>query len=128
MAVTQGLGEAKENALLYKYKWLAIPNGNNGNPIGAESTGVPYDQSVFADKSVQITGTFGAAGSIQLEGSNDQGTTWAILNDAFGNTLVFTSAGLKQITECVEQVRPRVTAGDGTTSLNCYLFMRKVVT
>jgi urease gamma subunit len=73
---------------------------------------------------VQFTGTFGSGGSIQLEGSND-GTTWAILNDLQGTTIVKTAAGLEGVAELTRYVRPRVTAGDGTTALVATLLMRK---
>jgi hypothetical protein len=76
----------------------------------------------YADRSVQVTGTFGTGGSVSLEGSNDDGTTWKVLTDPQGNPVTFTSAGIEQITEITQKVRPRVTAGDGTTNLAVYLF------
>lgn len=97
--------------------WLAIPNSQAGDPLKIAGS--------FADRTVQVTGTFGAGGSINIEGSNDDGTTYAILTDTLGNALTFTSAGMKQITELPAWIRPRVTAGDGTTALNVYLFMHK---
>lgn len=71
----------------------------------------------FRHKEVQVLGTFGAGGSVTVEGSLDGGTTWATLNDVQGNALTFTSARIEKIQETVAQVRARVTAGDGTTSL-----------
>lgn len=130
MAVTTGAPEAKMNGLVFKYNWLAIINGNNGNPIGsgaATEGGAHVDLAVYADKCIQFTGTWGAGGSVNLEGSNDGGTTWAILKDANGNAITMTSAGMAQITENPEQIRPRVTAGDGTTAINAYLYMRKII-
>lgn len=76
---------------------------------------IPFVQ--WADRSVQVTGTFGAAGNLRVEGSNDGGTTYATLTDPQGNALDFTAAKIEAITEIVELVRARVTAGDGTTSL-----------
>lgn len=113
MATTQGTG-LWYHKQVHIQTWLAIPNGNDGSTLSAAS---------LSDKSVQVTGTFGVGGSISIEGSNDGGTTWAILNDSRGegNPLTFTSADLRQILENCQLVRPRVTAGDGTTSLNVYI-------
>jgi len=95
-----------------KTSWLALPNGNTGNP---EAFGR------YASRlSVQVTGTFGAAGSVTLEGSNDGGTTWVTLfdNRGTGAALTFTTAGLRSFTDVPALIRPNVTAGDGTTALN----------
>lgn len=112
MATTQGTGQWIARSV-HKFTVSAIPNGNQSSTLSA---------SFLSDKSVQVTGTFGAGGSIQIEGSNDGGTTWAILNgpitDGGSTQLVFTSADLRQILENAQLVRANVTAGDGTTSLN----------
>ncbi len=79
-----------------------------------------------ADRSVQVFGTFGAGGTLRIEGSND-GTNWAALTDPQGNALDFTTAKIEAITELVRYLRPRVTGGDGTTSLTCVLLARRSV-
>lgn len=98
--------------------WLAMANGDTGTPL------LPEHSADYQDRSIQITGTFGAGGSVTIQGSNDGGVTWATLTDPLGNPLTFTAAGIQRVTETTEQIRPNVTAGDGTTSLNAYLFMR----
>lgn len=108
---------------LTKWLWSGLTTSNVGMPLGSS---IHQFQANYADRSVQVTGTFGAAGSVQIEGSNDGGTTWNIMNDAFGNALVLTSGVIKQITEVSERIRPNVTAGDATTSINVNLFMRKI--
>jgi hypothetical protein len=80
-------------------------------------SGQPIQGPGWTDRSVQITGTFGAGGTIVIEGSND-GVNYSTLHDTFGNTLSLTQAAVTQILEISLLVRPRVTAGDGTTSLN----------
>lgn len=97
-------------------KWLALTTTNN---VGTE-----VDLQDFQDRTVQVTGTFGAGGTVTIKGSNDGGTTWATLTDPLGNALTFTSAGMKQITELPALIRPDAVNGDGTTSLNVYLHMR----
>ena len=85
-------------------------------------TGAEADLENHADRSVQLIGTLGAAGACTVEGSNDGGTTWATLNDPQGAPLVLTALGFYQILEFSKLVRPRITAGDGTTDLDLYLY------
>lgn len=70
----------------------------------------------------QASGTFGAGGSVQIEGSNDN-ATWVKLSPA-----ALTAAGLFAalgVTERPKFVRPSVTAGDGTTNLTVIGFFAK---
>ncbi len=98
------------------YSWAALTTTNtDGSPISI----VP-----FADRCVQVTGTFGAGGSISVQGSND-GTNYAILKNAQGTAATFTAAGIQQIVELPRYMRPLVTAGDGTTSLTATLVARR---
>lgn len=103
--------------------WAGLLNGDDGAPIQMSSS---------ADRSVQYIGTFGAGGSIQLEGSNDVvalgavPANWFLLSTPQGTTGAKTAAGIVQIEEATLWVRPRVTAGDGTTSLQASLFLKKV--
>ena len=95
--------------------WAALANGDTGSPM----EGVD-----FADRTVQIGGTFGAGGSVTLEGSND-GTTYFALTDPQGNAITKTTAALEVIEEGPRYIRPNVTAGDGTTSLTVTLWSRR---
>lgn len=97
--------------------WSGLLNGDDG--AAAQWTD-------FADRCFQVTGTFGAGGSLTIEGSND-GTNWSILSDPQGNPLTFTTGRIEQALELPRYVRPRVTAGDGTTNLVATLCMRKVI-
>ena len=85
--------------------------------------GAPADWVDSSDRCLQVTGTFGAGGSVTIQGSND-GTNWAPLADPQGNALVFTSQRIEQALELPRYVRPLVTAGDGTTSLTVTLCMK----
>lgn len=108
-----------------RVKWLLLANGDDGQAIGgANPAASSISTGWYPDRTVQITGTFGAAGSVSILGSNDGGTTWATLTDPLGNALTFTSAGMKQITELPHLLKPSVTAGDGTTAINVWLHMR----
>lgn len=105
----------QQNQRVVQIKWTGLLNGDSGEAI---------DWAAYADRSVQVLGTFGAGGSVTLEGSND-GTNFVALTDPQGNALTFTGAKLEQLQELALQVRPRVTAGDVTTDLTVILLARK---
>lgn len=94
-------------------QWTGLLNGDDGNP---ESPGR------LSDRSVQVSGTFGAGGSVTIQGSND-GINWNTLHSPSGTSepLTFTTAGLLEVLENTQYIRPIVTAGDGTTSLTVNL-------
>ena len=95
--------------------WATMANGDGGAPVML---------SQYTDRSVQITGVFGAGGSVRIEGSND-GVNWAVLTDPQGNDLNITTAKIEMVTEATLMIRPRVTAGDGTTALTVALFAKE---
>jgi len=85
--------------------WGPMANGD----VGAQLNLRPNTSGWFT-----ATGTFGAGGSVQLEGSND-GTNWFKLSPA-----ALTAAGAfaaLAANECPRYIRPHVTAGDGTTAI-----------
>lgn len=94
--------------------WSGLLNGDDGS---AEQL---WD---FADRSMQVTGTFGTGGQATLLGSND-GTNYAALTDPQGNAIVVTAAGIKLPAPITRYVKPLV-AGDGTTNLVVSLFCRR---
>jgi len=85
--------------------WGPMANGDvGGNP----------PEGIWTEAYGQVTGTFGVAGSVQLEGSEDN-INWYKLSPA-----ALTSAGTFGPLEAGERpryLRPHVTAGDGTTAL-----------
>ena len=99
------------------YVWTPLTTTNaDGSPAGVIASG---------DRTVQVQGTFGTGGTLVVEGTLD-GSTWYTLRDPQGTSLSFTAAGLKAISENVLQVRPRVTGGDGTTSLTAIISVRRI--
>lgn len=92
--------------------WSGLLNGDTGKGVLASS---------LSDKMIQFRGTFGVGGTIVFEGSNDStdGTNgnWVGLVDPQGNAISKTAAMVEEVLENPLWVRPRVTAGDGTTSL-----------
>jgi hypothetical protein len=115
MAVKATTNLPDANVNFRRTAWLGLANGDSGAPL---------DNCDFQDRTVQITGVFGAGGSCAIQGSNDGGVTWSTLTDPLGAPLVFTSAGIKMITELPYAIRPAVTAGDGATAINVYLLQR----
>lgn len=84
--------------------WAAIPNGNNGDGHGG-----PYTTAHFT-----VTGTFGVAGSVQLQGSDDGVNYYNLSTTALVAAGSFAPLGAN---EHPKFIRPIVTAGDGTTAL-----------
>ena len=93
--------------------WLTMANGD---------TGLPIELPAHSDRSVQLGGTFSTGGTVVLEGSND-GTNYITLDDFQGNALSFTSADLESVSQITRYVRPDITAGDGSTSIDVYLLL-----
>ncbi|WP_374312437.1 hypothetical protein [Dongia sp.] len=103
-------------------KTTAIPDSLNQRvaittwpALLASETGEPVEAAQFADRSVQISGSFGGA-SVIVEGSND-GVSYFPLTDPQGNSLTFTASKLEAVTELTRWLRPRVSGGDGTTEI-----------
>ena len=80
----------------------------------------------YPDRSVQVSGTFGAGGTVVIEGSNN-GTNWITLTDQLGTALSFTGADIAPIMEVTRYIRPRVTAGDGTTAIVVTMLLRRAL-
>lgn len=95
--------------------WTGLLNGDDGQP---------FEAGDYGDASVQVGGTFGVGGTIVWEGSND-GTTYFTLNDVQASAISKTAAAIEQVAEVCRYVRPRVTAGDGSTSLTVTLYARR---
>ena len=107
--------------------YITWPNMANGD------TGVYLQFAGHADKTLQIFGTFGTGGEVTFEGSNDPrvitdlgNAVWFTMNDPQTLPLVKTSAGGDLIIENPRFMRPRVTGGDGTTSLTVILCCKMV--
>ena len=85
-------------------------------------TSPTIEQCEWADRSVQVAGTFGG-GAVAIEGSND-GTNWATLNDAQGNALSITTAKIEQLLEVTRYMRAAVTGGTGVDLTITFLLRR----
>ena len=98
------------------YTWTSLTTTNtDGQPAGYSGSG---------DRTIQVTGTFGAGGTVHVQGSND-GSNWFQLKDPSNTAIAFTAAGLRAILESPLYVRPYINAGDGTTSITAILAVRR---
>jgi len=104
--------EGDDSAILVQ--WTGLLQGD---------TGAPVQLVKYADRSVQVTGTFGAGGSVLIEGSNTS-VDFATLNRLQGTPLSISSAGISQILENTVQLRPNVSGGDATTNLSVAVLIR----
>lgn len=86
--------------------------------------GLPMPFIDFADRTVQVEGTFGVGGTCVIEGSND-GTNYRTLHDPQGVALSITSGQISTITQVTRWIRPRCTAGDGTTAIVVSMVSRR---
>ena len=81
--------------------------------------GSGFEWPLGADASVHVFGDFGSGGAIQIEGSNtetvpaDDSTDWAVMDDAYGNAMTFTSEELLAIGPVARWIRPIRSAGSG---------------
>lgn len=93
--------------------WAAVPNGNQGDVVAED----------WATAHFQVSGTFGVAGSVQIEGSDD-GVNFIKLTPA-----ALVAAGFfapLAVNERPKFLRCNVTAGDGTTALTVTGFLKKM--
>lgn len=94
-------------------------------PMANGDIGLPIEMPGKSDRSVQVFGTFGAGGNLRVEGSNEvTAATYTPLNDPQGNVLDITAAKVEQLLELTHHIRPRVTAGDGTTALTVVMLIK----
>lgn len=115
MATIQSTNSPTGNSRSVVCTWAHLANGDDGAPVAF---------SQYADKSVQVFGTFGIGGTLRWEGSNN-GVDWAPLTDPQGNVLDFTSAKVKLVSEATAYFRPRVTGGDVSTDLSVAILMKE---
>ena len=84
-----------------------------------------------ADRTIQFLGTFGAGGTVILQGSNvlapaaGTDTDWFTLTDPQGTAISKTASAGEAVLELTRWVRAKVTAGDGTTSITALLLVKR---
>jgi hypothetical protein len=107
-------------AILFSWSGLLV------NDDGA-ALAVPW----FAEKTVHVKGTFGAGGTAKIQFTNDGATaaTFGALTACLARSpdsvaISITGEDGKIILENPVWLRPIITAGDGTTNLQCFIVCR----
>lgn len=110
--------QASRNGAVKWAQWTGLLNGDTGAPVSAAE---------WSGKTFHAFGTFGAGGTVIIEGSNDidAPTNWAPVSNWQGTNLSATGAALLTARDMPMWVRPRVSAGDGTTSLTVTMVAHK---
>lgn len=103
--ITPTITDISNDGSVQKVVWANLTN--------TDTVGAVARMAEWADRSIQVAGTFGGA-TIVIEGSNDE-TNYSTLNNAQGTALSFTAAGLKQIVEVPAVLRPSLSGGTGST-------------
>ena len=96
------------------FTWVLTNVDNDGAPVGP-------NHADYADRAVQMFGTFGGA-AVAIQGSNDDGTTWFTVDDPQGVDLSLSAAGGKAVSEITERMRPLLTGGAAssvTVAMTC---------
>lgn len=100
-------------------KWLGMKNGDLGEP---------WQAAQWADRNTQVLGMFGSGGSLTMQGSNLKDPVddeFASLHDSQGLVIAITAVGFIEISEIPWYTRPKVTAGDSSTSLDVIMMVRR---
>ncbi len=109
--------------------WANMANGDVGDP---------FTEPTWADRNIQADGTFGAGGTLKLQGSN-YGTLadgvrpptlpaeaeYATLQGTDGYDISMTAEGFRELSAVPLWTRPAVTAGDGTTGITVKMVCRR---
>jgi len=105
-----------DNGTTVKATWNALAGVGGSNNVG-----VPVKFIGYADRCVEVRGTFDGA-TVVLEGSNG-GTAYYTLTNPAGSALSFTAAGLKQVVERPQFVRPNVSNNGNNAAIVVDLVM-----
>lgn len=92
--------------------------------IHFQDTCQPISLAHWADRSIQVDGTFTNSVALALQGSNTN-TNYYQLNDPGLNAISKTAAGLSQVLELTTYVKPVVSNGDSSTLLTVTMVCRR---
>ncbi len=94
--------------------WTGLLNGDDGSLIRLGK---------WADKTVQVLGTVGVGGVVQIQGRNLTGGAWGQCHDPQGTLIAIAGDDNDPIViaESPLEMRPFISAGDGTTDLDVHI-------
>jgi len=105
----------------HRFVWVGLLNGDDGEVISIPGA---------ADMTIQvIVVAAGSGDTLILEGSLEElpPTNFFQLTDNGDNLISFSAAGGEAVAPLTSAVRPRVTAGDGTTNFTAILLARSTM-
>ena len=115
-AVINDIPVNSKNGVAKSVSWTPITTTNT---VGS-GVSMPNANHV----TLQLTGTFGAAATIVMEGSNDNATWFTLTNKANTALSSLTAAAGHEISEHPRFYSPRLlSGGDGSTSITITMFM-----
>jgi len=95
-----------------------LGSGANNN-VGAA---IPFTQ--WADRSVQMNGTFNVA-TVVWQGSNDDGVTWTTLTNPLGQAISHNAAAIDAVVEVCQLARPSSSGGGVAQSVTIAAVLRR---
>lgn len=109
-----------DSGRVHRHTWVGLLNGDDGELVSIPGA---------ADMTVQVFGTFGAGGTIILEGSCEESppSNFFQMRDQGDNLIAFIVADGESVGPIATFIRPNVTAGDGTTDLTMILLARSTM-
>lgn len=93
--------------------------------VGDDDTGTYFPTAGLADKTVQMSGTWGA-GTVVLQGSNDAVTWFTLTNAADGEALSFAADGMAVVLENPLYIRP-VSASGSSNDVDVHVLARLTI-
>ena len=105
---------------VHRFVWTGLLNGDDGSPAS-----VP----LAADMTFQVIQVAAGAGdTIILEASCEVTPgTYFQMRDGGDNVISFTGSDGELVAPMAAHIRPRITAGDGTTNFTAILFARSTM-
>jgi len=88
----------------------------------------PFTLGKYRAQSVQVSGEFGLASSVAIEGSNemDADAQFALLNDPNGNPLIFYSPRIEGILEDCVKIAPKFVGDDPNAKVKVSILLFQV--
>ena len=124
IALASGFPQLTPNGRGETFQWLPLTNSGSDSGTPVELA----DYRSFAVQAITGASTAGVGANLIMEGSVD-GVNWAPLVALNGTAIAITTANIaaycKSNVETVRYVRPRVTAGDGSTSITVAIFCQR---
>lgn len=103
------------NNMVKKAVWQLTSTNVDGAPIGP-------NLAEFADRTVYLTGTWGAATAV-IQGGD--GTIWLSLTDPQGNAISKTADAIEVVTEAPEFMRPSLSTAGSGAEITVTMIMRR---